>query len=545
MKNKLMFFILISLMFFQLGQNPALANDIEPIFLLGKNNQAEVMDINGKILSSLTLMNGPQKVITNICGSKLIFCKDKKQWSISLLNNELNTIKKRLTENSQLISYAINQNHSQFWAISHRNEKDENDELIQVDLKTLECNRISLDSPGIGIALSPNEAYLIITTRGLNPLYGNLLILKTDSFKIAGIFDINKNPADLHFFINQNILMISSYGYHPALKKIDKEIIQTDASIPGGADYIDLTTLKQSPSIPLGNICGKFIEKNGRVYALVSNDKNGRVIELNPSGISTEFSVNFIPRQIEVNLQRSEIYVIGLKNIAIVNQNNNQLIADFKFNWKIEQFVWHEDSPYGLVYHPTSRGILSILNLTDFRIEKNISLGRGYMVALKTLDYASSVSSGDISALLDAQDMITRSGNMLLVPSKKKAYIYNTFTQDVSIFDIENNQLKQRIGCTFLGDSAKLIMTPNQKFVLVMGEDKWRLINTETDQTELDLRIKWFDPFEKKITPSFYQTASGEQLIVSTGKKIYFVDLQTGKLNKKMASKTKNALISW
>ncbi len=544
MKQRIICILLSFFSLIFLIQGQSWADTPERFFLLGNNQKAQVVDTEWRVLASLPLDKAPQQVITNRQGDKLFLCKDKDHWSLSLLKPDYTGYQKQFKQASVLTTFVMDQQRSCFWAISQSVTQKGFEKLLRIDLKSLECRQIPLDSPGVTIALTPQEDRLIVTTAGVDPFSANLSFFATDSLKILKTIPIAKNPATNYFVQNGQVLLATSYGYNPNLKNLAvNPLIKTADPIPAAAYYIDLQTMQLCKRVQLGELSVDYVAKNETVYALTAENNHGKVVSLAGDGKVGIYPVDFIPKQVELAAERSELYVVGAKEVAVFHGDDGRLVRKYQFNWKIDQLIIPESSAYGLIYHPTNRGILSIMDLDNQQIIKTLPLGRGYMVAWKTLDYTASIISGDVSVLLDVSDMLFRTGDILVIPQKNLAYIYNNFSLDVAVVDTEKKEVIQRIGCD-LGAACNLFYPVNQKYLIAIGPNQWKFINTETQKVDLNLRLKWIGG-DKIIVPHVYHSSAGAVLVIANGKKIIWVNLENGEIIRKLNSITKDAVIGW
>jgi hypothetical protein len=544
LKRRISGILLAALFLFLTFQGHSWADAPERFFLLGNNQKAQVIDSDGRVLASLTLDKGPQQVITNQRGEKLFLCKDKGHWSLSLLKPDYTAYQKEFERAAVLTAFAINRQHSYFWALSQSVAQGGPSELLRINLMNLESQQIPLDSPGVSITLTPGEERLIVTTAGTDPLSANLCFFEADSLIIRQTIAIAKNPAANYFSQDGRVLLATSYGYNSNLKNLaPKTLVKTATPIPAAAYFIDLNTMQLRKQVQLDELSVDYVAKNRTVYALVAEKNQGRVVCLDESGNAATYRVDFIPKQVEIAAERSELYVIGNKEVAVFHIGDEHLVCKFQFNWKIDQLVIPADSAYGLIYHPTNRGILTVLDLNNRQIIKTLPLGRSYMVAWKALGYTASIVEGDVFVLLDAPDIIFRTGDILTIPQKKLAYIYNNFSLDITAVDTEKKEVIKRIGCD-LGAACNLLYTSNQKYLIAIGPDQWKFINVETQKVDLNLRIKWIG-LDKKIVPHFYHSSAGDVLVIANGKKVIWIDLETAKIIRKLPTITSDAVIGW
>ncbi len=537
MKRRLSGILLLTFFLCLSFQGQSRADTPERLFLLGNNQKAQVSDADGKVLATLPLDKGPQQVITNQRGEKLFLCKDQSHWSLSLLRADATAYQTELRQDASLTGFVMNREHSYFWALVEAGTGGKRAELLRINLANLEHQHTTLDTPGVTIALTPREERLIVTTVGADPLSAALHFLNAASLQTLQSIPIAKNPAATFFSPDEQSLWVTSYGYHLNLSKVaGRQLVQADSAIPAAAYDIDLNAMQLRRQIRLSELSADLIVRDGSIYAFVAEGNQGKVICLSGNGNVIEYPVDFIPRQVEAAPERSELYIIGHKQLAFYNTASRKLLGELQLNREIGRFLALPGSSRGLIYHPTNRGILSVVDLDTRQITTTARLGRGYMVAWKTY----SLISGDVFVL---GDIFFRNGDILALPEKRLAYIYNHFSQDVAVFDIGQNEVIRRIGCN-IGNSGYLLGAPNRKYIIAVGPDQWKLINVATQKVDLNLRIKWIGR-DKKIVPHFYHSSAGDVLVIATGKKVIWVDLENAEIIRKLPTLTRDAVIGW
>jgi hypothetical protein len=533
------------------GCGQILAHSGERIFLLGQNKQAEVIDTHGRKLGSLALDEAPRAVITNRQGEKLFFCSGKNRWSLAMLRPDQAAYQKELQFATLLTAWLMNKDHSCFWAITRTKDCAGQAVLVKVDLENLEYQQIELDSPAVCLALNPAEDRLVVATLGKEPNSSNLCVYNPASLQAIQTIAIAKNPAALYFAQDNRTLLATSRGYNQYLAhSAPKGLSYRETAVPAGISYIDLDTVRVKAVIRLGDLSADYLRIDDRLYAITAEQDRGKVVALDDSGIAAEYPVAFIPRQIAVDPVNQVLYIAGLKNVAVFENGSARPLAQLAFERRIEQVIPLPESHSALLYHPTIRGSLTELKLNDHDYQRGESmpLGRGYMAAWKLLGYASSMYAARdggtalLGALLATPGMMVRGGEMVMVTPKQKLYLYNRFTQDVAVVDTVKMRVVRRISCALAGRNCRLFGTPNEKYVIIAGAHQWRLLNTESERVELNLRLNWLG-LGKPATPYFYHAPSGDQLILAGGKNIFFIDLEKGRIIRRIPSATRDAVI--
>lgn len=137
-------------------------------------------------------------------------------------------------------------------------------------------------------------------------------------------------------------------------------------------------------------------------------------------------------------------------------------------------------------------------------------------------------------------------GDMVAGPEAKKLFIISPTTSQVVIFDTVQRKTIEKI--TVGEESKYLMLTPNQKFMIVVAGDTWRIINTDTNKVTLKISVdglKFQLAFAETSAPTPYLNPAGDRLYVPVGSKVKVTDLTTGKKLKDISSKTKEPLIYW
>ncbi len=556
MGKRLIVFSWIVMLLAAWGQGLTLAGSEEKIFLLGQNKEAEVVDAAGNVLETLALDEAPRAVITNRQGAKLFLCGGKSRWSLALLSPgpDGRGYQRIMKLSGHLNAWLVDREQRHLWAVTEGQNAGNPAELVKVDLENLQYRRVELDSPARCLALSPAEDRVIVATAGKDPDFSNLVFWNPDTLQPWQTATIAKNPAALYFSQDCRTLLAVSYGYNRCFKIPAGDRLggmQGKTTLPAGISYIDLATGRVRDAINLGNLSSAYVHEAGRLYALTVEREQGRVVALDDSGIAAIYPVDFIPRQIALDSTNETLYITGRKELAVFKSGTAQRLAQLKLDRPIGQLVLLAESHDALIYQPAGRGVLSRLNGSDYRIENRLQLGRGYVAAWKTLSYGwgadIAIRQGGMAllgTLLATPDMLTRRGDLLMVASKQKAYIYNRFTQDITIVDLQKRQILRRIGCTSAGRDCLLYAIPDSKYVIVSGSRQWRLINTESDQVDLTLRLNWLG-LAKPAAPRFYPAPSGDRLIAAGPGKIYFIDPETGRVTGRVATATRAAVIGW
>jgi len=543
----------------------------QPMFLLGQNEKAEVI-IAGKTIS-LELGKNPIQLITNSEGRKLILCAGEANKagnieqgaSLRLLAPDLKSYEKTVQCDSSLTAYAIDNDQTTVWlavrggVVEKENVKPK---VYRVSLNSLEVLEKELESIPCDVTVSGDGQWMAVTELGGAETPNSFLtIYEADSMVLAGRFDIAKNPGFVMFNNENDSLVVAGYGYkyQENFKIPTKYFIRLKEPVPAGADVIDLLSL-QSQKIDLGIANNEFIVgNNATIYTIVSEEMKGIVRAVGPKGLLWERNCDFVPKYIQERPGTEEVWIIGGKNISIIEKTTGEILKSISAPNEVKPFLFLENSAYAYGYNMNNRK-LNIMNLDNLSIEKTLAAGSTGFAVLKTAAFvASSISYYDslqpryVNGVRMPQNVQpvhwinSPQGNIVPCLEKNKLYMLNSFLAQIYTYDLQKDEVDKKLG-NFGQNSMYLQMAPNRKYVVLVSGDGWKLISTETDKAVLNFNPSGVSvrlAFQAAEAPTPYFSPDGKRIYIPDKSKITVIDLEKAKKLANLKSDTKDAMICW
>lgn len=560
--------LLISVFLISTFYVQAETSDEQPMFLLGQNEKAEVI-IAGKT-TVLELGKNPIQLITSGEGRRLILCAGETSKSgdiqqgasLRLLSSDLKSYEKIIHCDSSLTAYTFDKDLTTIWlAVRGGVFKKEKvtPKVYRVNLSSLEATEIELESVPCDIALSGDGKWVAVTELGGAETPNSVLtIYEADSMALAGSFDIAKNPGFLMFDNDNDSLVVAGYGYkYQENFKIPTEyFMRLDQPVPAGADVIDLLSF-QSQKIDLGIANKEFIVgDNATIYAIVSEETKGIVRAVGPSGLLWEQNCDFVPKFIQERPGTEQVWIIGGKNINIVDKTTGTVLKSISAPNDVKPFLFLENSVYAYGYNMNNRK-LNIMNLDNLTIEKTLAAGSTGFAVLKTAAFvASAISYYDslqpryvngVQMPRNVQPVYWVSsprGNIVPCPEKNKLYMLNSFLAQIYTYDLKKDEVDKKLG-NFGQNSMYLQMAPNRKYVILVSGDGWKLISVETDKSVLHFNPLGDLVFGATEASTPYFNPDGKRMYIPYKSKITVIDLENAKKLANLKSETKDAMIYW
>ena len=537
------------------------ATENDKFILLGTNEKAEVHFSSGSIVS-LDIGINPMQVITSSTNQKVILCagdtnKSEQGATLLLLNNDLNSIEKRIELNSALKGYAVNNNNSMAWLVTGAGLKKKADvypKLYLVSLETLEIIETVLESMPCQIALSGDETLLAVTTIGENDTANSkLAIYDANTLRLIDSFDIAKNPGILEFSQDDQTLIVAGYGFRDTFKiPLDpyaKLTQQTSAEV----GLVDLENWEMQ-EIDLGDINQEFaFGENDMVYGIISQENNG-IIKAVGSKINWEIKCDFIPKYVQDWPGTDQLIVIGGEAIEIVNKKTGESQKQLSAGNDVVPFTFLDGSEYAYSYNMQNLR-LNVMNLNTLSLDKPVKVGSAGLVALKTLAVIGSaiqpqsvnVNGVRIQRTNHIYHVYTPKGNMVACPERNKIYMLNSYLNRIYVYDMLSGKVTKKI--VVPTEKAVFIQkSPNDKYIILASGDKWMLVNVETDQSTLKFNptgVKVTFIFQAVTAPTPFFSPDGEMMYIPEGTKVTVIDLNKGKKLKAIKTETKDASVWW
>lgn len=550
-----------------------------PMFLLGQNEKAEVI-ISGKA-TALELGKNPIQLITSTEGRKLILCAGdetksgviKQGASLRLLSSNLQKYEKTVQCDSALTAYTLNNDLTTVWLTTRGGAIDKaivKPKVYRVNLGSLEMTETALESIPCDVVISGDGKWLAVAELGGSETPTSVLTLyEADSMAIVKCFDIAKNPGVMFFSNDNRTLVVAGYGdiaqeYYDIPTQYS---IRLKQPVPAGADVIDLGAL-QSKKVDLGLVNNEFIiGGNATVYAITSEktneetnqEANGIVKAVGPKGLLWEQKCDFVPKFVQERPATEQVWIIGGKKVSILDKPTGKILKSISAPNEIKPFLFLDNSAYAYAYNMNNRK-LNILNLNNLSIDQTLAAGSTGLAVMKVMAIAASFASyynslqpqyvNGVRMPTNVQPIYwvhSPKGNIIACPEKNKLYMLNSFLAQIHTYDMQKGEVEKKLG--YLGESTMYMqMAPNQKYVILVSGDNWKLVNVETDKADLT-----FNPSGASVRLAFqavealtpYFSPDGNRMYIPKNSKITVIDLQNAKKLDNLKSDTEDAIVCW
>ena len=544
------FALLLTLSLLFLCACPSFAATESPLFLLGNNGQMEVHHENGDLISTLKIEKKPVKIITENKGQKILLCKGEISSSkksipgtLRLLSADYQSFSKTIEFNSVVNNFCLNQNKSILWVttLANSSKKEQlNPTLYQIDLETFTSKEFTLDSNPCTLELNNSEKILAISTWGGKKSPSFIKLFELTNFTLLTEFQVPQSPSKLLFNSNDQTLLALSYNYF------------TKKPIPETITYFDLTTMKvtKQERLDLTSERLNFSQAEPLYFVVKQKKKQAKVVAFNFEGKAYEVTTDFIPKLIQENPDTKQLFIQGDRKLCIYDPITKQIIQTLITPGKADRICFLPNHPYAYLYH-VGASKLSTINLAELKLEPTTKVGRTgwakFKIFLTLLAMVGNAhnAANTINYYYYPTYFITPFGNTILFETdqEKKLYLLNSLSNDITVYDLKNN--RQRYLITGISsDALYLQLTPNRKYLVEVNRTyPWELINLQTEQKELTIKVNGFFQIERLRTP--YYNPAGNMLYIPSGKKIIVVDLETGKRLKDLKTKLNNPEICW
>lgn len=186
------------------------------------------------------------------------------------------------------------------------------------------------------------------------------------------------------------------------------------------------------------------------LYATNPNSDNISVIDTLSNIVTGRIYVGNNPADIVVDQDRRKVYVANKtsNSVSIVNVNTSAVENTITVGFNPTGVAIHQDKLY--VTNADSNSI-SVIDIPSYLVAKTISLSQKPMWLVSGLSGRIYVSGADneVSFIYPSMDMTTRNISVGDLPSqmavdslRKKLYVVNTMSEDLSVIDLTTKRLK-------------------------------------------------------------------------------------------------------
>jgi len=186
------------------------------------------------------------------------------------------------------------------------------------------------------------------------------------------------------------------------------------------------------------------------LYATNPNSDNISVIDTLSNIVSGWIYVGNNPADIVVDQDRRKVYVANKasNSVSIVNVNTSAVEDTATVGFNPTGVAIHQDKLY---VTNTGSNSISVIDIPSYSVTKTISLSQKPMWLVSGLSDRIYVSSADneVSFIYPSMDMTTRNISVGDLPSqmavdslRRKLYVVNTMSEDISVIDLATKRLK-------------------------------------------------------------------------------------------------------
>ncbi len=186
------------------------------------------------------------------------------------------------------------------------------------------------------------------------------------------------------------------------------------------------------------------------LYATNPNSDNISVIDTLSNIVSGWIYVGNNPADIVVDQDRRKVYVANKasNSVSIVNVNTSAVEDTVTVGFNPTGVAIHQDKLY---VTNTGSNSISVIDIPSYSVTKTISLSQKPMWLVSGLSDRIYVSGADneVSFIYPSMDMTTRNISVGDLPSqmavdslRRKLYVVNTMSEDISVIDLATKRLK-------------------------------------------------------------------------------------------------------
>ena len=186
------------------------------------------------------------------------------------------------------------------------------------------------------------------------------------------------------------------------------------------------------------------------LYATNPNSDNISVIDTLSNIVSGWIYVGNNPADIVVDQDRRKVYVANKasNSVSIVNVNTSAVEDTVTVGFNPTGVAIHHDKLY---VTNTGSNSISVIDIPSYSVTKTISLSQRPMWLVSGLSSRIYVSGADneVSFIYPSMDMTTRNISVGDLPSqmavdslRRKLYVVNTMSEDISVIDLATKRLK-------------------------------------------------------------------------------------------------------
>jgi YVTN family beta-propeller protein len=186
------------------------------------------------------------------------------------------------------------------------------------------------------------------------------------------------------------------------------------------------------------------------LYATNPNSDNISVIDTLSNIVNGWIYVGNNPADIVVDQDRRKVYVANKasNSVSIVNVNTSAVENTVTVGFNPTGVAIHQDKLY---VTNTGSNSISVIDIPSYSVTKTISLSQKPMWLVSGLSNRIYVSSADneVSFIYPSMDMTTRNISVGDLPSqmavdslRRKLYVVNTMSEDISVIDLATKRLK-------------------------------------------------------------------------------------------------------
>ncbi|MDL1983150.1 MAG: beta-propeller fold lactonase family protein [Deltaproteobacteria bacterium] len=186
------------------------------------------------------------------------------------------------------------------------------------------------------------------------------------------------------------------------------------------------------------------------LYATNPNSDNISVIDTLSNIVSGWIYVGNNPADIVVDQNRRKVYVVNKasNSVSIVNVNTSAVEDTATVGFNPTGMAIHQDKLY---VTNTGSNSISVIDIPSYSVTKTISLSQKPMWLVSGLSDRIYVSGADneVSFIYPSMDMTTRNISVGDLPSqmavdslRRKLYVVNTMSEDISVIDLATKRLK-------------------------------------------------------------------------------------------------------
>lgn len=440
--------------------------------------------------------------------------------------------------------------------------------LTCYDLKTEATTSISLNGPPVVYLFNQDQTELAVGTLGnpTNNVSAELALIDLTQKQVRN-FPVSANPGAIYQTAYGKMVVACGGFRNNQRYSSGISIERKDSAELAKLHWIDTVTgetettqLQYSPLLieqdqensetfyaVCANVYGDPNEEQrgitlGSILNSDSNQPAATFYKITSGKISADLKLQNQPNLL-IQTSPGSVCLQGKKELSIIDVSGpGPKLLEYSHDQDIDEFLFNNDGTIGYLSNDNSNN-LNIIDLKTGKDIKTIKISNSFYIGKLFLKLFGSGFPPVIQSTSDKPfEKINRSENQRMFFAKDFSHLYVLAgAPEVSVIDLQANEVKSVI--KFNDTQYGIHPTPDGKFIAVVTENGWRLLDPSQNKPVFSLNFKLEEP--EQGPENGYYSPNGDLLIIPFNNYLYLIDPVQGISLGKTRTKAISPIIAW